>query len=85
MTVSGIYVNTPLADLQTMRVDTLAWRKALLAGQSYSIAGRSKQNVTLDSIRMELAEIDFAIARAGGNIIMTSVPDMSGGDGGRCR
>lgn len=79
MTVSGLYVNTPLTDLQAMRVDTLAWRKALLAGQSYSIAGRTKQNVTLDSIRQELAEIDYAIGQLGGTIARTSVPDMSGG------
>lgn len=82
MAIEGLYVNTPLADLQSMRIDALALLQDIRrAHQSYAIAGRNVNRAPLVTAQKDLAEIDYAISRASGGIIRTSVPDMSVGNG----
>ena len=51
----------------------------MAAGQSYSLRERSFQQAQLSDLRLEIAEINFAIAQAGGALVREEVADMSGG------
>lgn len=78
--IEGLYVNTPLADLQVMRADALQNKRDILnAHQQYAMAGRQVSRAPLVNVMKEIAEIDYAIKLAGGTLARTSVPDMSGG------
>ena len=78
MAIQGTFVNFPPADLATLKAQCLACLlDNFTAHQSYSIGGRSINRANVGQVSAILAEINYAIAWQAGQIIRTSVPDMS--------
>ena len=58
----GLFIDRPLATLQTMQTEWLACLSALALNQSYSISGRSVTRSNLAEVSATLAEVSYAIS-----------------------
>jgi hypothetical protein len=75
---TGIYTGLTPAELATLRAEILASMKKIRdAHQSYSRPGFSFNRVAYDSLRQDLAEVEFAIATQGGGIMTRTYADLS--------
>lgn len=70
----GLLVGLPaatLADMQTKYAECLA--AIAVAGQSYSISGRSFNRANLTEVQNMLAEVNYALAIANGTAVTRTV------------
>lgn len=78
MAIEGIFFGLDSATLATLKTNYVACLNAIaVAGQSYSISGRTFTRANLKEVSAMLAEVQAAIDRAAGTRITHFYPNMS--------
>lgn len=84
--IDGSYVYLSLTDLQTLKASCLAClQDNFTAHQSYTIAGRTITRANIGQVSSILVSVNYAIAYLTGSVPRTTLADMSGDAGRRCR
>lgn len=80
MAIEGIFFGLDAATLATLKTNYVACLQAIaVAGQSYSISGRTFTRANLKEVSQMLAEVQAAIDRAAGNRTTSFYPNFNGG------
>jgi hypothetical protein len=78
MAIEGIFFGLDAATLATLKTNYTACLQAIaVAGQSYSISGRSFTRANLKEVSQMLAEVQAAIDRAAGNRTTAYYPNFN--------
>lgn len=78
MAIEGIFFGLDAATLATLKTNYVACLNAIaVAGQSYSISGRTFTRANLKEVAQLVAEVQAAIDRAAGTRITHYYPNMS--------
>lgn len=78
MAIEGLFFGLDAATLATLKADYVTCLQAIaVAGQSYSISGRTFTRANLQEVSQLLAEVQAAIDRASGTRITHFYPNMS--------
>lgn len=78
MAIEGIFFGLDAATLSTLKTNYVACLNAIaVAGQSYSISGRTFTRANLKEVSQMLAEVQAAIDRAAGTRTTSFYPNMS--------
>lgn len=80
MAIEGIFFGLDASTLATLKTNYVACLQAIaVAGQSYTISGRTFTRANLKEVAQMLAEVQAAIDRAAGNRTTQFYPNFNGG------
>jgi len=80
MAIQGLFFGLDAATLTTLKANYVACITAIaVAGQSYSISGRTFSRANLTEVTKTLAEIQAALDRVNGNRTTQTYPNFSRG------
>lgn len=80
MAIKGTFFGLDAATLATLKANYVECLNAIaVAGQSYSISGRTFTRADLNAVKDTLAEIQAAVDRAAGNRVTQTYPNFSRG------
>ena len=80
MAIQGLFFGLDAATLTTLKSNYVACLTAIaVAGQSYSISGRTFTRANLSDVTKTLAEIQAALDRVGGTRSTQTYPNFSRG------